>query len=503
MRRIWDKIRAPFRRRSHNDTSTSTENSIPESNLGQKTSSAAAIDLLPWSYAGLIDDVMLRYTRDFISEQFFKRVLAKNVFFGGGILLNDGYITQHPVARRYLMNDRGILRSMLRTNFAKILTRQQSGEALAEMPYTMAKSGSESYERLIRSEAWINFEPYFRDIAMISFNRGNARPWPKRDMSVGFVRLMSNALAKKTRPADIGIIAATTEDLSRLEENFMNRSPERKNPRDQFERAAREVFQGKPESDFREAMREVMDVANQCYHYNFGLALTAADLGGARSSDNNVTVDTTVGPAFDELLELSNVLDGDLESIPILSVPHEFPDDMGYKFDMFFDFASPVGKAKLLYLTSLRNVLSSPEDQADARIDEVRRVTREYQNEIRDYFKREFNADTTTLDQMFDRPIQLGFGTGSGQHRDADGRVRVAGGPLGQVAIRILDDAKNYSRDILLRRFRLSTERKKYNFEEGAEVRLGDIRPQITSLAFDPAAAEAHVERMPVFAAPS
>ena len=394
------------------------------------------------------------------------------------------------------MNDRGILRAMLRTNFVKILTREQTWDALAEMPYRMAESGSASYQDLIKSEAWTAFEPYFRDIARIAFNRGNVRAWPNRDMSVGFVELMKNALTKKEKPADIGILAANYDDLSRIEHGFFSRAPEKRNPRDAFEKASREVFKDRSQADFREAMRQVMDLANQCYHYNFGLALTDATADD-RQSDHNITVDTTVGPAFNELLELNGVLDGDLGSIPILSVPHQFPDDMGYRFDMFFDFSSKVGKAKIMYLSALRDVLSASSDTVDTKIDEVRRLTNYYKNTITDFFKTEFGVSTTTIERMFQQPIQLGFGQGNGEQRDSAGHVRVAGGPLGQVAIRILDNAKNYSRDVLFSRFRLSDATGKYDFKESAKVQLSDIRPQIASLAFDKTAAAKHVAKMP------
>ena len=149
------------------------------------------------------------------------------------------------------MNDRGILRAMLRTNFVKILTREQTWDALAEMPYRMAESGSASYQDLIKSEAWTAFEPYFRDIARIALNRGNVRAWPNRDMSVGFVELMKNALTKKEKPADIGILAANYDDLSRIEHGFFSRAPEKRNPRDAFEKASREVFKDRSQADFR------------------------------------------------------------------------------------------------------------------------------------------------------------------------------------------------------------------------------------------------------------
>ena len=103
MSNLWKRAKTLLGRKNKTKTDTASGATQPPpketENAGQVQPD---LDLLPWTYAGLIDDVMLRYTRDFISEEFFKKVLAKNVFFGGGILLNDGYLTQHPVARQYI-----------------------------------------------------------------------------------------------------------------------------------------------------------------------------------------------------------------------------------------------------------------------------------------------------------------------------------------------------------------------------------------------------------------
>ena len=54
------------------------------------------------TYTGVLDDVMLRYSRNFAGKEFFNRMLAKNLFFGGGLFINDGYLANHDVARSYL-----------------------------------------------------------------------------------------------------------------------------------------------------------------------------------------------------------------------------------------------------------------------------------------------------------------------------------------------------------------------------------------------------------------
>src|SRR5437870_1453124 len=114
------------------------------------------IDILPITYTGLLDDVMLRYSTAF-SEDFFRKMIAKNVLFGGGILINDGYLVLHPTARRYLRTDRNILRVMLNQGFVRILTRAKDGESLAEMPIRMANQGIRSFQQLVASAEWKDF----------------------------------------------------------------------------------------------------------------------------------------------------------------------------------------------------------------------------------------------------------------------------------------------------------------------------------------------------------
>src|SRR5688572_14178757 len=78
---------------------------------------------LPWTYTGLLDDVMVRYSDEYMSEDFFNRMIAKNVFFGGGMYINDGYLVNHPIARKHLVNRESLLRQMINVGFVRVLTR--------------------------------------------------------------------------------------------------------------------------------------------------------------------------------------------------------------------------------------------------------------------------------------------------------------------------------------------------------------------------------------------
>ncbi len=80
-------------------------------------------ETLPRTYTGLLDDVMMRYSANYAGQEFFSRMIAKELIFGGGLFINDGYLVNHPVAREFLANDDSILHYMLSTGFIRVLTR--------------------------------------------------------------------------------------------------------------------------------------------------------------------------------------------------------------------------------------------------------------------------------------------------------------------------------------------------------------------------------------------
>lgn len=309
-----------------------------------------SLDNMQRTYTGLLDDVMIRYSDEYLSEDFFNKMIAKNIFFGGGLFINDGYLVNHPIARRYLYNDNSLLRRMLATGFIRILTRTSSSESLARMPLSMAEQGNESFRRLVGSSEWNDFEPLFNRIAQSSYFNNNVRSWPNRDMSVGFTKLVRDRAFAEEDPIKLGIGNLNRDEWLRIRDDFIDRDPENSGPRDKLEKAALNVL-SRTQSDPRAAMNDVMTVGNQAYHYNFGLALTFEE-------ENGVAVDTTVGPAFDELLQTRQIERGQLDNIPLLRLPRDIPFDRGDLFLNFLDQSTAVGQAKLNYMTSLRNVVS-------------------------------------------------------------------------------------------------------------------------------------------------
>ncbi|MEO0720018.1 MAG: hypothetical protein AAFZ06_14235 [Pseudomonadota bacterium] len=436
--------------------------------------------MLQRTYSGLLDDSLLRWSPDVIGERFFNKMIVKTLFFGGGLYLNDGYLVNHPVARRHLMRDGSLLRVLLATNFIRILTRTGSADELIEMPQTMARSGNASFVELTRSAEWDAFRPVYARLSETAFHNGNPRPWPNYDMSIGYSKLIGRIFDEP--PSRLGFALITHDELQRLRDVFVGRKPESGNSRFKFEEACKLVLGDAP--DARPRVAEAMAVGNQAYHYNFGLALTADE-------DDAIAVDTTVGPAFDELLQTRSIERGQLDNIPLIRVPEEIPLDEGEMFWPFADPASEVSTAKRDYLDALDRLLGENVRDLDGLAAEVKDATDRYIDRLRGLFRERFG------DIAFEIEAEAGvtFATGA-LAGGADDAVATAA-PTAGLAIKLQAARMAQSRDFLVERFRLVDAGDAFNPSRDDIIRLGEIRPQLTSLAFDEAAASRFVEDVP------
>jgi hypothetical protein len=217
------------------------------------------------------------------------------------------------------------------------------------------------------------------------------------------------------------------------------------------------------------------------------------DLRETEGKKAGIAVDTTVGSAFSDLLETQSILPNQLEDIPVLRIPAHFPFHDGHLFLEFLDPASKIGQAKLRYLYELKRLLGpSMHNASDAQIQAVRHDVEEATNE---YARRiaEHIADryyTPSANGMLGSPLALAMGR-------VQDPVRGLIPPDPVMAIRLLEEAKNYSCDFLFRRFRLKGAAKEADIGQDEIIRVKDIRPQIASLAFDPEQAKEFTKDLP------
>ncbi|NES17606.1 MAG: hypothetical protein F6K41_01295 [Symploca sp. SIO3E6] len=436
------------------------------------------------TYTGLLDDVMIRYSDEYLSDDFFNKMIAKNIFFGGGLYINDGYLVNHPIARRYLYNDNSLLRRMLATGFIRILTRASSSESLSQMPITMARQGNESFRQLVESNEWDAFAPLLNRVAQSAFYNNTARSWPNRNMSVGFTKLMRDRAFMEEEPRNLGIANVNRDEWLRIRDDFLSREPESSGPRDKLEKAALNILR-ETQSDPRVAINEVMTVGNQAYHYNFGLALT-------HEENNGVAVDTTIGAAFDELLQTRQIERGQLDNIPLLRLPRDIPFDRGDLFLDFLDQSTQVGQAKLNYLTCLRSIISGVSRDFDSLRSDLFESTSEYINRIIELLAPTFGR--FELERAFDESFTLAVG--SLRDQQTNDNVTATAAPIAGLAIEIQETVSQRGRQFLIERFQLRDVSEEFDPDETV-IRLGDIRPQIASLAFDEDEAASFIEDIP------
>lgn len=435
------------------------------------------------TYAGLLDDVMIRYGhgRELLTDEFFNKMIVKNVLFGSGIYLNDGYLVNHPIARRHLANPDSLLRVMIATGFIRILSRECDADLLSKMPEKMAGNGNLEFEKLIRSREWIETTgPAFRQVAAASFFNGTVRAWPRFDMSAGFCDLLDRVFA--STPHKLGLVGVSGGALRQIEDKFKALDPRKNNPRHKAEVAASEVFRS-DEALFQQRMAAWMDIANQAYHYNFGLTLTAEEA-------NPVAAETTVGLAFDDLLKTRRVERGQLEDVPLIQFPSNIPLDEGDLFLPFIRTDHPISVAKRHYMEALNRLIDTgAHDIATLRRD-VNAATAGYIARMREYFEPRFGR--TAVETAFDGAITLAL-TQNG------GPATATAAPNAQLAVAVQRLSNSERRAFLLERFQLVDATSSFQLDPARTITLGDVRSQLASLAFDEAGARAFAANLPRF----
>jgi len=303
---------------------------------------------LPYSYCGQLDDVVPKYTDHYSTLDFFNLVLAKSLFFGGGLYINDGYLVNHPIAREQLLKDSSLLNVMLRHGFIRVFTRAATADQLKDMPRFMdEEQRNRSFTLLRKSEVWKVLEPRWFQLADNQFRRNAVAQWgPARNHKM-FTKLMRRVLDKA--PEDIGV-RCTKDDLRNLSDAFFARSPECGSARHHFEMACEEVFRPDEHASQPTAIQSCMNVANQAYHYGFGMSLT--------QQHGLTAVDTTIGRAFDEFLETDEVETRKFDKFPLFGIPAQADFTQGDRFEALLVANSPQQQAKTSFMTTLLRCLT-------------------------------------------------------------------------------------------------------------------------------------------------
>lgn len=421
---------------------------------------------LPMTYSGLLDDVVDRYKiTPEVDATFFNRSILRNVFFSGRILINDGYLVNHPAALTQLMNEDSLLRTMIKTDFVRVLARQQDADAFANNPEIMAERGVESFRRLIDRKDWPQIKERLRQFALGLYAYDKVDPWPPFQMHPGFRKLFSRIFDKSLD--DLGLAGLGRIDLDGLRRTLEDSPVYQTSPRGTVEEVLKAMAASGTLS--QEAVVQIMNVANQCYHYNFAMCLS-------ESRGEAVIADTTIGKAF----------------LPVLSIPRGFPMEDGAVYDRLLDPTSTLSAAKHTFLAAVDRVFRpSSNTSVAARVDEVNRAAEEYRRYLADHF-----SNYLSLADWAPRTgglLTFGFGQ-VGSAIGADAFLLAAN--LGGVGRSVSSFIHRLTRPINRRAVDVALDPAAGTTDE-IIFTVGEIRPRFASLAFDERAAKSHTSDIP------
>lgn len=270
------------------------------------------------SYMGTIDDVVQRYPWNFkLTKKRLEHSLAIQIITGSPVLLNDGYMTLHPVAQQAILDRDGLIWSMINMGYLRVMARGFNRYGLDEMPLVMAeKGGVNSYAELIQKPIWPSLKQALTKLDTRLSTSGYLQPWPAYDASSGFL-ILAQQLLNHSSADTVGISPIVRNDVFSV---FMREFIDCLGTTKRGARSIWEDLAKKYSTDPsvtqkpKKFVKALMNLGNEIYHYNMGVMLSA-DLKVP------ITVETQTSSAFDDLLAPTEVLVEEIPLLPRIEVP--------------------------------------------------------------------------------------------------------------------------------------------------------------------------------------
>lgn len=304
-------------------------------------------------------------------------------------------------------------------------------------------------------------------------------------MHVGFHQIIQKIFSKTHD--DLGLINASFLHLPDLQELYLSHEPEKRNPRDAFEKSVMKLVNG--QQNARLASIELMNIANQAYHYNFAMCLSD-------EMKNPIVADTSVGLAFEDMLDLDDSVEAEILDVPLIDIPRNIASTRGADFTGLLDPSSKIGESKNNFLLMLDAAFRQNSGTLSNRKLALQEAAAEYRAKLAEYFaSRGFSVRTDSfISNGVGSAISLGIDTLGG----AVGVADWAGLAIGVLT----DPLRRQFHQFLLRPLRRRmTEVSLAPIGEAPDnyirFRLRDIRPRFASLAFNPEKVKQHVASIP------
>ena len=299
-----------------------------------------------FNYLGTIDDVVLRYPWQFeMTKDRLEYSLIVQLINGRPVLLNDGYLLQHEVAVEAINNEESLLAILIEKGFVRVLARGFNSFGLHEMPERM-KDHIPTMNALVNSPLWSELKPKVERFDRLLRDGGNYLGWPAFDLGSGFVELTKRLKERKSTPSSLGLGRIMTSNAFNtfIDEFLSLTANDKRGVRSRWEFLAKKhadnpLYTNDPQG----YVRALMNLANEMYHYNFGILLSA-------ELEVPVSVETQTSAAFDDLLVTKDILVSEIPGLPRLRVPKIIRRVSPRKLAEVLDPETDLGKARARWM---------------------------------------------------------------------------------------------------------------------------------------------------------
>ena len=232
------------------------------------SSTTIPTDPLCWTYAGTFDNMLHRFpwTENVTSAPLLDVQLAYSVVTGRPLMLNDGYLVLNPACQRSLADQYSPLRVLLRKGYVKVLSRN-APRSLVGMVQESAKHGIRSYELLIDNpERWFATQ---KILDAVDADNPSFAGWPGVDLTASYRALIRHLAQFDAKERGIkGVKNKLFDDILKRFEDSLEKDPSK--PRSKWEDIVMQHVEAAP------ARLALMQMGNEIYHHNFGIALKAS-----------------------------------------------------------------------------------------------------------------------------------------------------------------------------------------------------------------------------------
>jgi hypothetical protein len=336
-----------------------------------------AEESIRWTYDGTMDDMVAHYPWPGIpignSKQSLDLQLVYSAVAGTPMLLNDGYLVFNPACYESLRDPYSPLRILINEKYVRVLSRNPK-QSLEEMVRDGAREGIGNRKELLNdTERWTATQQVLNTAEADLRKQSAFVGWPLVNISSSY-HLMIRSLMKRS-----------SEELWRDQIPYQAFRKVADRFDDEMSRSARKARSKweeivKDEAETEADINALMWLANEVYHHNFGVALSArppADL----PKNAEVAVQSRVSEAFSDLYKLhTSEVPSAAMVVPEIVLPSDVDYSKGNLLLGLFDLNSPVGKCRKKYLT-----LRARYRTEGVSTEEMEAAKDEYQGKLHEY----------------------------------------------------------------------------------------------------------------------